>query len=331
LEFLCCDVLGLEPDVGIAPRTREHDGGTDPSQFRREALAIYRLVAPLPLGALGPAPETDRVVGSLAAGHVDLIDPWMSGEAGTHLCPTVREPDEPPPHQIVEYLLEDGPKVVIHRVHFQDADLAFDVELVEKIQRGDGGDVSGPEHQCHLPFGGGLPVEPRHVGVEVAGGDLPLHPHLGSHAAEEQSVMEIRRKDLHHELPIRAHSHRTGLQIRNPPPRQGLHCSLKCVDPVEESIRSRKPLFSSPWRTRGDPLRVHRGFHPAVGHLSGTTTQTVQEPDFPGNREPCPRILPLAKYLDGLVDRFRGQASSAFSNSQVFPYQHYPRIYGEPL
>ena len=147
VQLLGGDVLGLVPEVGLGPRAGQHDGSADAAEFGVDRLAGAPVVGCFaPLAFLAGAVD-DQVVGLRAAGDVDGLHRVMMGQVLTHIGAAVDEGEVAVPDQRGEDVFEDRPEVVVDRVHLADHDLAGVDHAVQDVQRDDGRDVLGAEHE----------------------------------------------------------------------------------------------------------------------------------------------------------------------------------------
>ena len=146
-------------------------------------------------------------MGARAAGDVDLIDPLVPSEVLTHLGAAVREADEAIGDEVAKDVLEDGAEILVDRVHLEQADVTFRVQLVEHIKGGDARDVARAQHQHQRTLRLRLLVEDGHGVGEAGRGDTGLHPHLRADTAEQQPIPGALREHVDHHLAVRTGVH----------------------------------------------------------------------------------------------------------------------------
>ena len=167
VQLLRDHVLGLIPEVGLGPRTGQHDRRADTAEFGADRLADDPVVGRLaPLAFLSRAVH-DQVVRARAAGDVDGLHRIMTGQVLADITAAVDEGQVPVAHQRGEDVLEDRPEVLVDRVHLADHDLTAVDHAVEDVQRHDRRDVPGSQHQGQFTIGIVAPVEAGHVLAQV--------------------------------------------------------------------------------------------------------------------------------------------------------------------
>ena len=191
VQFLGGDVLGLVPEVGLGPWAGQHDGGADAAEFGVDGLVDDPVVGFLALLAFLARAVDDQVVGGRAAGDVDGLDRVVMGQVLACLAAAVGEGQVLVAYQRGEDVFEDGPEVLINGVHLADHHLAAVDHAVGDVQRHDGRDVPGAEHERHGAVRVSLAVVPGHVLAQVLLGHAVLHPDLGDDAVEQQALVGV--------------------------------------------------------------------------------------------------------------------------------------------
>ncbi|MET7442408.1 hypothetical protein [Streptomyces sp. NPDC005568] len=141
-------------------------------------------------------------MGAVAARDVDAADAFVTGEIGALRRAAVHEADPVAGDEVGEDVLEVRAQVGVDGVHLGDDDLAVHVELVQDVERGDGGDVARSQHQCHTRASGPAPVLPGRALAYLLGAGAQGSPDLGGEAVEQQPVPSGGRKDVDHSAAV---------------------------------------------------------------------------------------------------------------------------------
>src|SRR5439155_17940057 len=99
-------LLGLELQVGGAPRAGHDDGGADVAELTGDAARVLGLVLLAPRLTDGAGAEDDGVVGARAAGDVDLLDERLLAQPGADVAGAVDYAHEAGGDERGERLLE---------------------------------------------------------------------------------------------------------------------------------------------------------------------------------------------------------------------------------
>ena len=187
------------------PRSRHDDRRADGAEFGGDPSDVARRAPALGRFPGVARPPDDRVVRGLRAGDVDLLDPGMLTQIRADIGTPAHDPQRIRVDQRLQRGLQDVVQVVVHGIELEQRDLVLDEDLLEAIERGDGGDIAGPEHQrdlspavrCRRIVGAGG------IRCEVGSRDATLHPHVRGHARQQQAIPERLRKHLCRHLPVR--------------------------------------------------------------------------------------------------------------------------------
>jgi hypothetical protein len=147
VQLLGGDVLCLIPEVTGGPGSGQHDGRTDAAKLRGDGLVENRVVGRLAPLAVLPRTVDDQVVGLRAASDVDSLHRLMTGQVLAGITAAIDEGQVAVADQRGEDVLEDGPEVVVDRVHLADHDLAAVNHAVQDVQRHDRRDIPCAEHE----------------------------------------------------------------------------------------------------------------------------------------------------------------------------------------
>ncbi|MFB7333676.1 hypothetical protein ACFC00_18765 [Streptomyces adustus] len=170
------------------PGARGHDAGADAAQLAGERLADQRHAVAAALARLVVGAPHDGVVGAVAAGDVDGVDAVVRGKVSALGRTSVDETHPAVRDELGEDVLEVRAETGVDRVHLRDDDLVLDIELVQDVERGAGGDVPGTEYQGHCGEARPAPVLPCGAAACLLPGDAGPKLHLSREAVEQQRV-----------------------------------------------------------------------------------------------------------------------------------------------
>ncbi len=173
----------------------------------------------------------------------------------------VGETQELPVDQWGEGPFQDGPEVIVDRVHLQHHDFAVGVQLVQHVQRRNRGDVAGAEHQRDLPVMVRVSDEQADAVTQGPRSDTRLHPHLAGEPVQQQALGEVMGCNADDRLAVRALPDRQAAQrIATAVDRlEGLRDG---VEPPQHGVRPRHPFLALQRRAWADALRPDRQLDP---------------------------------------------------------------------
>ena len=179
-------------------------GHTAPSS---EAMARVFLGVPAALLAR-PSSPTPQTMASCDAPEPVM---WISSTSGwlhrywPQIHATTHDAQKAAVDQWFECGLQKFDQVVIDRIHLQNHDLVLIEQLVEHIQRRNGGDVAGTQHQGQLAplvLRVSRVVGGRRVGTQIGRGHAGFHPDIHRDTAEQQMVPDRMRQYPRHRLAV---------------------------------------------------------------------------------------------------------------------------------
>ncbi len=200
VELLGRDVRRLKYQVGLRPRAGDHDHRGDVAQLARHRFGDDGLPGVLARRGVGSAAENDRVVGLLAAGKVDRVDPGMRSQIRPGVGAPACQTHEPLVDEGCEDARKDRQQVCVDRVELEQCDAAVRVEYREDVERWNARDVTGSEHQRDASRGLGAFVEARDVVAQRGARHLGLHPNLGAQTVEQDAVRSVDGEHLDDDL-----------------------------------------------------------------------------------------------------------------------------------
>ena len=110
VQLLGGDVLGLVPEVGLGPRSGQHDGRADAAELGGDGLVEHPVVGLLAALAVLARAVDDQVVGLSAAGDVDGLYRVVMGQVFAEVAAAVDEGQVLVAYQGGEDVFEDGPR-----------------------------------------------------------------------------------------------------------------------------------------------------------------------------------------------------------------------------
>ena len=211
-----------------------------------------------------------------------------------------------------------GRTIGVDRVHLGDDDLALDVELVEDVERCDGGDVARAENQGHGGAAGAATV--------LAGGPLPCllrgdagaQPHLGVEPVEEQCVPARAGEDVDQGAAA-ALVHGLG-RHRVLAGREAAQHVQVGADVLRQGPRAGGPVLGGPGRIGGVALgcRARRGER-------GGVRRRREASSVPAGRSARPAMVAVqisafvAQFGDGAVQRVAVEVGCGVRGHSVAP------------
>ncbi len=142
-------------------------GETPPSSLVI-GLSSSGVPAAAALGGILTAAPDDEVVGGRAAGDVHVGDALVLREVGAHVAAAGDDAQDAEVDEGSECRLVCREQRVEGRVELEDDDAVVGDELVEDVERGDRGDVAGPEDEAD-PAGLRRGAAPRDRRVSAPG------------------------------------------------------------------------------------------------------------------------------------------------------------------
>ena len=182
-------MLGLEAQVGGAPPARHHDDGRDAAQLARDGHPQPGLVRrPAPLGVLAGAPH-DGVVRAGGPGDVHLVDAVVLREVGTDGAVAVDHADDARLDQRRQRPAVHPEQRTERGVELHERGAIVRGELVEGVQRRDGRDVAGTQHQADTPVLADLTRPQAGAVAHLPLGHARRHPDLGREPVEQHPLL----------------------------------------------------------------------------------------------------------------------------------------------
>jgi len=236
---------------------------------------------------------------------MDHVDAWLGAQIRADGRIARPDTDVAVADQRAEDGLHDGHQVRVDRIHLQQANLALGDQLVEHIERGDAGDVTGAQHEDDPARRRPPPIKARPRFLHAVGAHRGLQPDLARHPAQQEPVPERAGKDADDHLPIRPGPHRAARERRRPRAGDSFQAGDQAIQGVEHRPGAGQPFLAHQGRLGRNPLGLRGRRHPphAPMHLA-------QIADLLPHGQARPSVFVPREVGDGRVQRVphgRGQ------------------------
>ena len=210
---------------------------------------------------------------------MDLLDPLVGDQMGADLGAAVDHLEPVLADQAAQRPADEGPQILVHRVHLEHAGPVLHEELVQHVGGTDRGDVAGSQDQRHAAFHPRLPISGRLVRGQVVAADRPVQPHLGAEAGEEQPIGEPIGEHPGRQPPVAALLERPRRQAGRAAVADLGQRPLQAAHIAHHGHRSGQPLLSGRRAAGVELLGADRRRDPILRHLHHPLDHLLQEVD----------------------------------------------------
>ncbi len=211
--------------------------------------------------------------------------------------------DDDPEHALADERREgrrlDLGEVGHHGMELEDDHLLLHEQLVDRVERADGGCVAGAQHETDAALRW-RPVGHRHRRRQGLLRDRPVHPDIGVHPQVGKTVQEVGRHDPGDDAPVGQGPHATG-DARDACPDDPVERIAVEADAAQEDVRPDDGLLGRVRSGRVQALVEGAQARPAVDQRQRGPQHLVEQLPLALGARPDPRVRLRAQLRDRLV------------------------------